>query len=91
MKKMQYLPTDLRVGALDLVPKRRAPVCVRCGRTLWVPVPLYFRQTYKAPKRNEEGEALGYVPDFSHDSEGEIICYNHTLCRKRAAERKPNE
>ena len=73
---MKYLETDPYSCAGRLIPKRRAPKCVVCGRPLWAPI--WTHSSY--PKHNENGERLGFVPNHRKGP----ACYMKAACQKRA-------
>ena len=75
----RYLPTDPVSHAGVLIPKRRAPKCVLCGRVLWVKArPCAFDPVY-----NRKRERLGYVPTCG-GTHKKSWCWNGQLCAKRA-------
>lgn len=81
---MRYLPTDPGSPAGRLIPKRRAPKCVDCGRALWKAIGLYAY----APTHNAKGERLGYVPMHRGHKKSTARCFNNKACAKRIAGKK---
>ena len=78
---MKYLHTDPSSPAGPLIPKRRAPVCMKCGRVLWqqmyhVPYPRY-------PTHNVHGTSPGCVPNHHGDTKATAHCFNRKACAKR--------
>ena len=76
---MKYLRTDPYSPAGPLIPKRRAPKCVDCGRVLWRP----SRRGSFEPEKNEKGERLGYVPMHRGCKKSTARCFNSKACAKR--------
>lgn len=66
----------------QLLIKREAPCCVRCGRRLWSPIYRGDWPQYDA----DTGERLGYIP-FHRASGLGAECYQWAPCAKRAAEK----
>ncbi len=75
----RYVSTDPSSPAGPLIPKRRAPVCLDCGRALWTAISSY----YKTPSHNAKGERLGYVPMHRGRKKAEARCFNSKACAKR--------
>ena len=63
-----------------LIPKRRAPVCVDCGRKLWTAIRHYAL----VPMYNQHSERLGYVPLHRGRKKADARCFNSKACAKRS-------
>ena len=77
---MRFLKSDPISPAGLLIPRRRAPRCVRCGRVLWTPI--YPGGLW--PQRNSRNERLSFVPEFHGTLRGPR-CWNGKACTKRKA------
>lgn len=78
---MRYLHSDPRSSAGPLIPMRRAPECVICGRAIWIPI----WKSDEWPQTNAKGERLGYVPNHRSWPDKEPRCWNGKACAKREA------
>jgi len=72
----RYVSTDPTSLSGPLIPKRRAPVCVDCGRALWKAIGSYAY----APTHNAKGERLGYVPLHRGETKADARCFNSKAC-----------
>ncbi len=80
-KATRYVSTDPRSAAGPLIPKRRAPTCVDCGRALWKAIASCYY--YESPSHNAKGERLGYVPLHRGRTKADAKCFNSKACAKR--------